>query len=187
VRVDLEQFERLYRSARDPWEFATSPYEQHKYDVTVAALPRPRYRRCFEPGCSIGALTSRLAARVDEVIAADASVTATRIATERLQSFPNVVVTNDSIPDQWPDADFDLIVWSELGYYWDQTELRPIIEHARSLLTDDGHFLSVHWLGHSNDHLLSGAEVHSIITESFGVPIVHHSEPQFVLDLWTRS
>jgi hypothetical protein len=187
MRVDLEQFEDAYNRDRDPWNFTTSSYEQRKYDVTVASLVRPRYARCFEPGCSIGALTARLASRADEVIAADASSTAACTATKRLQRFSNVVVTNDSIPDTWPTGNFDLIVWSELGYYWDAPELQRIIRHAQSLLTVDGHFLAVHWLGCSDDHLLSGSEVHAIIGDTFGDPVVHHIEPQFILDLWTMS
>jgi SAM-dependent methyltransferase len=187
VRVDLGQFERSYQADADPWDFETSPYEQHKYDVTIASLPRRRYRRCFEPGCSIGALTSRLATRATEVLASDASPTAVRTATERLRGFSNVVVTNESIPEQWPTGDFDLIVWSELGYYWDIAELERIITRARELLTSDGHFAAVHWLGQSDDHLLTGAEVHAAIEGIFGAPVVHHLEPQFVLDLWDRS
>ena len=40
--------------------------------VTVASLPLERYRRCYEPGCSVGLLTRLLAARCDEVLATDA-------------------------------------------------------------------------------------------------------------------
>jgi SAM-dependent methyltransferase len=187
VRVDLEQFERSYQAERDPWDFATSPYEQRKYDVTIASLPRQHYRRCFEPGCSIGALTSRLAKRAAVVVAADASLTAARTASERLEGFSNVVVSNSSIPDQWPSGDFDLIVWSELGYYWDAPELDRIVRQARAMLTADGHFVGVHWLGRSDDHLLSGAEVHACIKKVFGAPLVHHLEPRFVLEVWSLS
>ena len=49
-------FEEMYRDSDDPWEFGTSPYEQRKYAVTVASLPRSRYRSAYEPGCSIGVL-----------------------------------------------------------------------------------------------------------------------------------
>ena len=62
-RVPGESFEAQYRARRDPWNFACSPYEQHRYSVAIAMLPQPRYRRGFEPGCSIGELTVRLAAR----------------------------------------------------------------------------------------------------------------------------
>ena len=42
-------FEQMYRDSDDPWAFETSPYEQRKYAVTVASLPRLRYRSAYEP------------------------------------------------------------------------------------------------------------------------------------------
>ena len=58
-------FEQMYRDHPDPWEFESSLYEQRKYAVTVASLPRSRYRSAYEPGCSIGVLTELLATRCD--------------------------------------------------------------------------------------------------------------------------
>ncbi len=40
-------FERMYRDSVDPWDFESSAYEQRKYAVTVASLPRPRYRSAY--------------------------------------------------------------------------------------------------------------------------------------------
>ena len=54
-------FDRKYAFDPDPWGFATSAYEADKYRATLAALPRARYRRALEVGCSIGVLTERLA------------------------------------------------------------------------------------------------------------------------------
>ena len=54
-------FHELYEGDADPWEFATSGYEQRKYSLTTASLPRAHYTSVFEPGCSIGVLTERLA------------------------------------------------------------------------------------------------------------------------------
>jgi len=41
----VDSFEELYRADPDPWSFATSQYEQRRYDLTVASLLRARYRR----------------------------------------------------------------------------------------------------------------------------------------------
>ena len=65
--VPVSSFEDLYRVDPDPWQFATSRYEQRRYDITVACLPRARYAAAFEPGCAIGELTRRLAGRCDRV------------------------------------------------------------------------------------------------------------------------
>ncbi|MFE7421819.1 hypothetical protein [Rhodococcus sp. NPDC057529] len=59
-------FDAMYAASPDPWGFGDRWYEQRKYALTLAALPRPRYRRAFEPGCSIGILTAALAHRCDE-------------------------------------------------------------------------------------------------------------------------
>ena len=68
---DRSYFEEMYRDSDDPWEFGTSPYEQRKYAVTVASLPRIRYRSAYEPGCSIGVLTELLATRCDRLLSSD--------------------------------------------------------------------------------------------------------------------
>jgi hypothetical protein len=52
-------FADVHRANADPWGFETSPYEAAKYDATLAALPRERYRCGLEIGCWIGALTAR--------------------------------------------------------------------------------------------------------------------------------
>ena len=69
LRLPVAYFEEIYSRAEDPWHFETSWYERRKYELTMAALPRERYRRAFEPGCANGALTERLASRCDERVA----------------------------------------------------------------------------------------------------------------------
>ncbi len=69
--LDCQYFEDLYAKDPDPWRFASSDYERRKYKVTLAALPRGRYARALEVGCSIGGLTQKLAARCDRLLAID--------------------------------------------------------------------------------------------------------------------
>lgn len=66
-----DYFEDVYANVDDPWSFATSPYERAKYVETLAALPRARYQSAFEVGCSVGVLTSELAARCDAILSVD--------------------------------------------------------------------------------------------------------------------
>lgn len=187
MRVDLDEFEAKYAAASDPWDFASSPYEQRKYELTVASLPRRHYGRAFEPGCSIGALTERLAPIADHVTAMEASPTAASNAVGRLARHRNVDVVVGAIPEAWPEGRFDLVVLSEIGYYWDAPTLAGIVDLARRSLAPGGDLIGVHWLGRSPDHLLHGSEVHRILTESLGDSVVHHSEPQFLLDVWTAE
>ena len=187
MRVDLQDFEDKYSAERDPWGFASDQYEQRKYAISVASLPSDRYRRCFEPGCSIGALTERLARIADRVIAWDASASAVATARDRLVQEHNVEIECAAIPEQWPVGSFDLIVLSEIGYYWDEHDLEPIIERAHDSLEIGGHLLAVHWLGHSPDHILHGTTVHTALARVLGDPIVRHTEPAFVLDIWEKG
>ena len=46
----------------DPWGLAVDDYEQSKYATTLRQLPRRRYRRILDVGCSEGTFTHRLAA-----------------------------------------------------------------------------------------------------------------------------
>ena len=119
-------FADMYAGAEDPWGFRSRWYEQRKRDVTLAALTRPRYRRAFEPGCSIGVLTAALADRCDEVVAADVDERA--VATARGEPRPaldNVRVERLSVPEEWPDGMFDLVVISEVAYYLGAGGARP--------------------------------------------------------------
>lgn len=186
MRVDLDAFERMYAANDDPWNFADAQAEQRRYAITVASLPWPRYRRCFEPGCSIGALTERLAAVADQVVAQDASPTATRHAAARVAEHANVEVRVGAIPEVWPDGAFDLVVFSDIGYYWDVDELEVIAARLRASTEPGGHLIGVHWLGESADHLLAGAVVHDVLNATFGSAIVHHVDTTFLLDVWTR-
>jgi hypothetical protein len=64
-------FDDIYAQDPDPWSFATSEYENTKYAVTLAALPRAHYGSGLEIGCSIGVLTEQLAARCDTLLSLD--------------------------------------------------------------------------------------------------------------------
>ena len=79
-----EYFERLYAASPDPWGFTTRWYEERKYALSLAMLPRRRYAEAFEPGCSIGVLTALLTPRCDRLLSWDVSAEAVRRARERI-------------------------------------------------------------------------------------------------------
>lgn len=195
-RVDLAPFEELYRADPDPWNFSTSPYEQHRYDRTIANLPRPRYRRCFEPGCSVGVLTARLAEHADEVLAQDPSATAVAEARRRLAQVANVELRVGAVPELWPTGTFDLIVCSELGYYFSEPALARLGAGLHDALDVGGDLIAVHWLGRSPDHLLGGATVHETLAAVLGdlaaQRLATETDPgrfgeRFVIDVWRRT
>jgi SAM-dependent methyltransferase len=181
-----ESFERRYRDDPDPWDFAGSPYEQARYDAIVDALGRARYRRAYEPGCSVGVLTERLARRCDHVRALDVSATAVGAARRRCASSPHVQIEVGSVMDP-PGGRYDLVVFSELGYYFDTAALDGLIAELGRAVSPGGELVACHWLGESADHRLAGDEVHQRLHRGLGArfaPVHHVRTPGFVLDGW---
>jgi SAM-dependent methyltransferase len=152
-------FEALYARDADPWRFADSAYEQAKYEATLAALERPRYRRALEVGCSIGVLTRALALRCDALLAVDAAEAPLSAARTRCAGLPQASFRRMQVPREWPaDAvPFDLILLSEVVYYLDAADVGLLAARSRASLAPGGEILLVHWTGET-DYPLSGDE-----------------------------
>ena len=163
VRLEREYFEDLYAADRDPWRFATSAYERDKYARTVAALEGRRFSRGLEVGCSIGVLTERLAGVCEELIAVDVSERAVATARERLAGRHAVEVDCRSLPEETPDGPFDLIVCSEVLYYFDADLLSRVIDELAARLEPGGSLLAVHWRPETRTYPLQGDEVHEAL------------------------
>ncbi|MDQ6839986.1 MAG: nodulation S family protein [Actinomycetota bacterium] len=184
TRTPRSYFEELYGSDGDPWDFATSSYEARKYAITLASLPDDRYRRAFEPGCSIGVLTVGLAARCDAVVAVDHMDAAVAAARARTASVSGVTVERRTIPEEWPEGPFDLVVLSEVAYYFDGDGLRRLLDVATQSMGEAAVVVAVHWRG-ATDYPLSGDQAHAVIAGTAGFDeVVHHLEDRFVLDVW---
>ncbi|MFG1928398.1 SAM-dependent methyltransferase [Cryptosporangium sp. NPDC048952] len=184
MSLPTEYFDRMYAAADDPWGFRSRWYEERKYALTLAALPRRRYRSGFEPGCSIGVLTRGLTARCDALLSTDvaeAAVTAART------NAPGARVELRRIPDDWPDEQFDLIVLSEVGYYLERPALERLVEATIASLEPGGDLVLVHWRHDVADYPLDGDTVHAAFT---GRPelsrTVSHEEADFRLDVYAR-
>ena len=186
-------FDAIYAEAPDPWSFATSAYEAAKYAATLAALPRARYESAFEIGCSIGVLTEHLATRCDALLSIDVAERALNLARARCAHLPWVQFELLQVPRRFPDARFDLVVVSEVGYYWSSSDLRLagdlIVEH----LTPGGHLLLVHWTVEVAEYPISGDDVHAAFLERAGdrdADALRHlrgwREPTYRLDLFER-
>ena len=180
-------FHELYEGAADPWEFATSGYEQRKYSLTTASLPHAHYTSVFEPGCSIGVLTERLAPRCDRILATDVVPAALEEARRRLKDQPQVVAEARAIPEEWPEGTFDLIVLSEIAYYFDEPDLGRILSLVVGSTEPGAHLVGVHWRGETN-YPLSGDRAHRIIDATPQLTrLVHHLEEDFILEVWKRT
>ena len=187
TNVPTDPFERLYRESGDPWGFRTSWYERRRYALTLAALPNERYERCFEPGCSIGELTAGLASRATTVVAIDPAPTAVAAAQARLAGNQGVELSVGQVPRDWPHGSFDLIVLSEIGYYFSPETLDELVRDARLSLEPGGQLVAVHWRGESADHILDGDTVHERLREHLGRPLIAYEEARFRLDVWETA
>jgi protein-L-isoaspartate O-methyltransferase len=187
--VSQAAFEAKYRQSPDPWNFTASRYERERYSLTLHSLMRPHYRRAFEPACSIGVLTAALAERCGEVHAMDIAPSAVTLARERCANLPNVAISCADLATQCPTGPFDLIVFSELGYYFSDPQLRQIAQTLSAELDLSGELIAVHWLGESEDHCLHGDRVHAILKDALAPSctwIKGDRRPGFRLDTWRR-
>jgi trans-aconitate methyltransferase len=183
-----EAFEERYRTDPDPWRFATSTYERERYAITLESLTHDRYTNAFEPGCSIGELTVLLAPRCDRLLATDVSPTAVEKARQRCTGYDNVLVECGDVRTVALDEPLDLIVLSELAYYFEAQQLEVISHRLAGALDEGGTLLAVHWLGESADHVLHGDEAHAILLRSLPLRhVIAKRYPGFRLDLWRRA
>jgi SAM-dependent methyltransferase len=178
------EFNAKYAQDDDPWGFASSPYELEKYRTSIAELPRDTYEHCLEIGCSIGVFTEMLAYRCNRLLAVDISEIAVQRARIRCRNLDHVKVATCDIPAEFPDGKFDLIVLSEVGYYWASVDLikarHTIIEH----LTPGGQLLLVHWTLPIDDAPLTGDDVHDLFVAAPELDRVGcRREPTYRLDV----
>ena len=155
-----EYFDQVYQANRDPWDFETSPYERNKYAATLAALPREYYAAAFEIGCSLGVLTAQLAPRCGNLLAVDVSEAALTQARTRCANLPQVEMRLMRVPAEFPTQQFDLILLSEVGYYWSAADLARAGTQLLNGLRPGGQLLLVHWTPPVHDYPLTGDDVH---------------------------
>jgi cyclopropane fatty-acyl-phospholipid synthase-like methyltransferase len=160
-----EYFRALYARDPDPWRFATSAYEQDKYQKTLSALSKARYADAFEVGCSIGVLTRMLADRCDRLLAVDVASAPLVEARRRCLDVPWASFAEMAVPEEWPSRRFDLIVLSEVVYYLSRGDVLRLSDRIRASFNEGGDLLLVHWTGPTN-YPLTGDEAAECLLEN---------------------
>lgn len=161
ARLPEGYFHDLYRANADPWGLGTSEYERQKYRATLDILPDRRWQDGFEIGCAIGVLTRMLASRVDRLLAVDVEELALRQARARCADLEHVELARMEIPGAWPDRAFDLILISEVLYYFTPDAIALTARQAVACVKRDSRVVLVHWT-HETDLPLGGDEAAEI-------------------------
>lgn len=185
--LDQGFFDDFYEESPDPWGFENRWYEERKRAITLAVLPRRRFTSAFEIGCSIGVLSEELAERCDRLLAVDIAQAPVASARARLSANDRVAVKQMTTPHTWPSERFDLIVLSEVGYYWSSRDLTRALDRTAQSLTPNGILLCCHWRRPVAEYPLTGDDVHKAVRErSEFTRLVQHEEEPFLLEVFAR-
>ncbi|WP_329318255.1 MULTISPECIES: SAM-dependent methyltransferase [unclassified Streptomyces] len=181
-------FDRQYADAADPWHLAERWYDRRKYNMTVAVLPRLRYLRAFEPGCSVGVLTELLAARCDRLLSTDRIASAVDAARRRTANVKHVTVRRMTVPEEWPEEPFDLVVLSELLYYFDPSTRTQLLKQSVESLEEGGHLVTVHWNHPVAEHTCTGRDIADHLgTVAALKRLARYDDPDFTLTVHEHS
>ncbi|MDO8384711.1 MAG: bifunctional PIG-L family deacetylase/class I SAM-dependent methyltransferase [Microbacterium sp.] len=184
-------FEDFYARHDDPWGFDTRWYEERKRALMMAVLPRAHFRDVLELGCATGALTVELATRADRVLGLDASDEALARAHERLErqgDAEHVTLERATLPSEWPEGEFELIVMSEIGYYWSRSDLLDAARRTVASLSSDGVLVACHWRHAVAEYPGTADDVHATLRDLPGLRLLaRHEEEDFFLDVLVHS
>jgi SAM-dependent methyltransferase len=86
----------------------------------------------------------------DTLVATELARAPLRAARQRCQDLPHVAFRQVGAPDENFGGRFDLIVLSEVVYYWNDTDLARAAAAMDHALLPGGRVLLVHWLGETN-------------------------------------
>ncbi|HEY5786611.1 MAG TPA: class I SAM-dependent methyltransferase [Microlunatus sp.] len=210
--VIVPDFDTLYRSDPDPWQVASSFYEQRKRAVLLACLTRASYASAWDPACGTGDLAAELAHRADAVVATDSSAEAVRLTAARCAGLPQVSTGQIRQPGrpERPEASFALVVIAEFAYYLADPERARLWSVIAEESAPTAEIVVVHWRHRPHDGYLSGADANLEAIQSLTGPAaaptataapaapaapavrswvraVHHDDRDFVLDVLVRD
>jgi hypothetical protein len=89
------------------------------------------------------------------------------------------------MPEEMPEGPFDLIVASEVLYYFDRETMLAALRGLESALAPGGTLLTVHWRHQTRTYPLQGDEVHEAIRSSTTLsPRLQRATPDYRLELY---
>ena len=161
---DPARFECIYTKSNDPYGFDRNDYEQLKFARRLEVCGDGPFARALELGCAVGSFTEMLAPRCRELLAVDISAAAVKRATERLSSFAGVTCEVRNLPSDLPPGSFDLIVASDIPYYWTKADVEAAVQRFSAALRPGGALVAAHYV-RPWGVLLTGDEAHDLVRD----------------------
>lgn len=129
-----------------------------------------------------------LAGRCDRVLSCHVAAGAVRAAARRTRDLPQVLVERRQIPREWPDGRFDLVVFSEILYYFGDRDLEQVLDRGVRALEPGGTLLAVHWRHPVAEYPRSGDDAHRLLSARPGLArMVSHQEEDFLAEVYRRT
>ncbi len=173
-------FNWLYRK-EDPYALMESDYEKAKLALVVETLRGvvPHTGSALEIGCGEGKLTAHLGEVCDKVLAVDISDLAIARAKRSLEGAPHVEVRRaDVFTEELADR-FDLVVCSEVLFYFEPTQLPGVVKKVADRVSGGGRLLLVHARALADD--TAGIDL-----KKFGAKTIHDmfiADDRFAVDV----
>lgn len=180
-------FDETFRENSDPWGYTTNFNEISKFRATIRALPKVQFKNAFEIACAIGVLTEKLAPKCDRLLSVDYSEVGLVEARKRCRNLPQVRFEQMQIPQQFPTEKFDLILFSEVGFFLTMADLLETKQKIIDALLPGGYLLMVHYRATAGDYfILDGETVHDTFVQDSASSLKHLGDPRkkfFMIDL----
>ena len=171
-------FDEIFRESSDPWRYTSGFYETSKFRTTIKCLPKVQFKNAFEIGCAIGVLTEKLAKKCDRLLSVDYSEVGLEEARKRCAGLPQVRFEQMQIPQQFPTEKFDLILFSEVGYYLTMPDLLTTKQKIIDQLLPGGYLLMVHFRSQVESFILNGDIVHDTFIQESAQFLKHLGDPR---------
>ncbi len=137
------------RATQDAWNYTENPFERERFDLVVNVLSTVRAKKALEVGCAEGHLTRRIASCVDDLMACDIMKEAIDRARANCGDLDNVRFLQTDIRTRWPEEMFDLLVYSDVLYFFSRKEVRQVIRDSARYVPEGGHLLFANeWHSH---------------------------------------
>ena len=90
-----------------------------------------------------------------------------------------------SLDEPWPKGDFDLVVFSEVGYYLHAETLRSVLDREHSRL-NGATVVAAHWRHPVEDYPMSGDHTNQIIAATPGLlRLGSYRDSDVAIDIFT--